>query len=414
MGGVSKTDETQDFASLLDAFEKEQQQGKKDRRGPKPGDMVEGTIVGFGEEAAFVDLGGKSEGSIPLVELTDAAGKRTAAAGDRIEALVVAVDDDAGTVVLRVRGGHQGPAVPAEILQAHQHGIPVEGTVQGVVKGGVEVTVAGIRGFCPISQLDNRFVEDAAGYVGKRFSFRVTRYEPGGRGKSPNVVLSRRALLEEEARARAEEALARLAPGKVVRGTVTSLTSYGAFVDLGGVEGLLHVSELGHGRVGHPQDVLAVGQEIEVQVKEIGAPKESKRAPGGSERRISLSRRALLRDPWEEEVERLQPGTRRTGRVARLETFGAFVELAPGVDGLLHVSELGGGRPIRHPKEAVQVGQSIEVAVQSVDRERRRISLRLASEADAEADAREHATSAEPAGFGVLGDFLARAQKKPR
>src|SRR4051812_21182015 len=153
--------ESPDFASLLDAFENGQE-GKKDRRGPKPGDQVEGTIVGFGEEAAFVDLGSKSEGAIPLVELTDAAGKRTAAVGDRVEALVVAVDDDAGTVTLRVRGGHQGPTVPAEILQAHQHGIPVEGAVQAVVKGGVEVTVAGIRGFCPISQLDNRFVEDAS------------------------------------------------------------------------------------------------------------------------------------------------------------------------------------------------------------------------------------------------------------
>src|SRR5436190_16197131 len=132
--------DSSDFASLLDAFEKEQQ-GGKDRRGPKPGDQVEGTIIGFGEESAFVDLGGKSEGAIPLVELTDAAGKRTAAVGDRVEALVVTVDDDAGTVMLRVRGGHQGPAVPAEILQAHQHGIPVEGSVQAVVKGGVEVTV---------------------------------------------------------------------------------------------------------------------------------------------------------------------------------------------------------------------------------------------------------------------------------
>jgi small subunit ribosomal protein S1 len=427
-----QSNEPQDFAALLDAFEKEQQQGAagqgpgrdkdgKGRRGPSPGDKVAGTIVGFGEMSAFVDLGGKTEGSIPLPELTDAEGKRSAAVGDRIEAMVVAIDDDAGTVLLRVRGAGQGPAVPAEILQAHQHGLPVDGTVQAVVKGGVEVNVHGIRGFCPISQLDNRFVDDAtaATYVGKKLEFRVSRYEPGGRGRGPNVVLSRRSLLEEQSAARAEEALKNLAPGKIVRGTVTSLASYGAFVDLGGIEGLLHVSELGHSRIAHPQEVLAVGQEVEVQVKEIVLPKEGEPEPreeGKGRRRargprISLSRRALLRDPWDEEVAKLQVGTRRTGRVARLESFGAFIELAPGVDGLLHVSELGGGRQINHPREAVRPGDTIVVAVQSVDRERRRISLVVAGETAGEGDARDLAQTQQPEGFGALGDFLKRTKK---
>jgi small subunit ribosomal protein S1 len=302
---------------------------------------------------------------------------------------------------LRRRPG-QGPTTPAELLQAHQHGFPVEGVVQGVVKGGVEVTVSGVRGFCPVSQLEDRFVEDPAVFVGRRLQFRISRLEEARGGRGPNLVLSRRVLLEEEARAKAEEARANLQPGKVVRGTVTSLASYGAFVDLGGVEGLLHVSQLGHTRVAHPQDVLTVGQEVEVQVLKL--EKDDK-----GRDRISLSRRALQTDPWEEEVARLVPGTRRKGRVARLETFGAFVELAPGVDGLLHVSELGAGKAIRHPREVVRPGDTIEVKVQSVDRERRRISLGLAGATDD--DGELAAAPAEAPGFGSLGDFLSRAKK---
>ena len=401
----------EDFASLFAEYEREQAAksggkpggGRDARRGPQVGDKVTGRIGGFGEESAFVDLGGKAEGVIPLAELRDAAGNVTAQVGDALEAVVVGKDEDAGQVMLRRRPG-QGPTTPDEVLQAHAHGFPVEGVVQGVIKGGVEVTVSGLRAFCPVSQLDNRFVEDPATFVGQRLSFRITRLEEG-RGRGPNLVLSRRALLEEEARARAEEARAKLQPGTVVRGTVTSLASYGAFVDLGGIEGLLHVSELGHARVAHPQDVLAVGQEVEVQVLKL-----DKDAKGRD--RVSLSRKSLVRDPWEQEVERLVPGTRRAGRVARLETFGAFVELAPGVDGLLHVSELGGGRALRHPREAVRPGDTVEVVVQSVDRERRRISLALAGKSDeAGADA---VAPAEAPGFGALGDFFAQAKQKGR
>lgn len=402
----------EDFATLFAAYEAEQAQAakrKKDKgsgeergakRGPQAGDKVSGRIVSFGEESAFVDLGGKSEGVIPLAELLDADGQRTVNVGDEIEGLVVGTGDDG--IVLRVRGGGRGQAAPAELAQAHAHGLPVEGTVTAVIKGGVEVTVAGVRAFCPISQLDDRFVADAASFVGQRLSFRITRMEEG-RGRV-NLVLSRRALLEEEKAARAEAVRAQLAPGKIVRGTVTSLAAYGAFVDLGGLEGLLHVSQLGHARVAHPQDVLAVGQEIEVQVLDI-------KTDAKGEERISLSRRALVRDPWQDEAAKLKPGTRRTGRVARLETFGAFVELAPGVDGLLHVSELGGGKPIRHPREAVKVGDTIEVAVKAVEPERRRISLTLAAAAD-EAEATAAQAPPEPPGFGAMGDFFSRDRKK--
>ena len=404
----------EDFATLFAAYEREQAQAAKKKkekgageergakRGPQAGDKVTGRIVSFGEESAFVDLGGKSEGVIPLAELLDADGQRTVNVGDEVEALVVGTGDDG--IVLRVRGGGRGQAAPAELAQAHAHGLPVEGTVAAVIKGGVEVTVAGVRAFCPISQLDDRYVADAATFVGQRLSFRITRMEEGRGGRGVNLVLSRRALLEEDKAVRAQAARAQLAPGKVLRGTVTSLAAYGAFVDLGGIEGLLHVSQLGHARVAHPQDVLAVGQEVEVQVLDI-------KTDAKGEERISLSRRALLRDPWLDEAARLQPGTRRRGRVARLEAFGAFVELAPGVDGLLHVSELGGGKAIRHPREAVKVGDTLDVAVKSIEPERRRIALTLAAAAD-EADASTANAPPEPPGFGALGDFFSRGKKR--
>jgi len=404
---MTSRDDTQDFAALLDAFEKRQASAATAR--PRVGDRLAARIVGFGDDAAFVDLGGKAEGIVPLAELVDEHGERTVAVGDQVEGVVASVADD--VVVLRVRvgrAGAYGPAAAAELRAAHAEGLPVDGVVQAVVKGGVEVQIGGARGFCPVSQLDVRYVEDPGVFVGQRLAFRIVRLEEG-RGRGLNVVVSRRSLLEEEARSRAERTRAELAVGKVVRGTVKSLAPYGAFVDLGGVEGLLHVSELSPGRVADPADVLEVGQEIEVQVQKI-APPDAK----GRER-ISLSRRALEPDPWQREAERLAPGTRRTGRVARLEAYGAFVELAPGVDGLLHLSELAAarGRELRHPREAVQVGDGIDVVVQAVDLAKRRISLGVAPpESDAEADARAATRSASSEGFGALGDFLERSTRR--
>jgi small subunit ribosomal protein S1 len=404
-----------DFGDILADFERQQTAGAGSGKDPEPGARVSGPILSIGEESAFVDLGGKSDGVVALLELTDADGELTVAVGDTVEGVVAGRDPASGGLRLRVRpGAGAGAADTAlaieELAQAHAHGIPIEGVVSEVVKGGVEVTVSGVRAFCPISQLERGFIEDAAAYVGRRLAFRVLRFEAAGRGGRPNVVLSRRDLLEEEERRRREEALARLAVGAVVRGTVTSVTAYGAFVDLGGIEGLLHVSEMAHERVERPADLVAPGDVLEVKVLSI----EEREGKEGKDRRISLSRRALEQDPWDDAETRFPEGGTFPGRVMRLEPYGAFVRLAPGLEGLVHVSELAPGRRIAHPREVVSLGADVEVRVLGVDPAKRRIALTLAASAETEEGAAVEAYDERPdapSGFGSMADFFDPAKK---
>jgi small subunit ribosomal protein S1 len=362
----------EDFATLLAEYEGTGKADKK-RREPQLGDELKGRVVSIGRDAVFLDVGGKSDAMIDIIELRDADGKLTVQIGDELEGRVVETQGKAGCVVLRRAGGRS--AGRADLEQAHQLGLPVEGLVSGVNKGGVEVQISGVRAFCPISQLDLRHVEAAAAYVGQRLSFRITRYEEDKRGL--NMVVSRRALLEEEARTQADATRGKLEPGVVVRGRVTTIKDYGAFVDIGGLEGMLHVSQLGFQRVAHPKDVLTVGQEIEVQVLKIEKSDDPKRPE-----KISLSLKSLERDPWADVAQRFPEGARVAGQVRRTEPFGAFVELAPGIEGLVHVSELGAKRQVRHAKDVVKAGQAVQVTVLSVDTNARRISLSLAVEDD--------------------------------
>jgi small subunit ribosomal protein S1 len=375
-------DDEEDFAAMFAASE----QGKRAKR-PKIGDLVKGTIVTLGKDAVFVDLGGKAEGQLDRAQVTDAEGKLLVKIGDVIEARVAA--DAGGVLSLRVKLG-RGPEARAELAQAQELGIPVEGLVTEVVKGGLSVDVAGVRGFCPASQIDTRFVEDLAVYIGQRLTFRVTRYEP-----PRNLLLSRRALLEEENEKRAVETRKNLIPGVVIRGRVMSFKPYGAFVDIGGIEGMLHVSELGYSRVDKPEDVLRVGQELDVAILKVDGD------------RVSLSLKALGDDPWNTTTAKLGEGARVKGTITRLQPFGAFVEIAPGVEGLVHISELGGGRRINHPKEAVSIGQEVEATVLSIDHERRRLSLSLASSGDAAPDD-VAAVKRAPEKLGTFGDLLSR------
>jgi small subunit ribosomal protein S1 len=356
--------------------------------------MVKGTIISIGKDTVFVDVGGKAEGTLGRDQVSDPEGKLLVKQGDTIEARVAA--DAGGVLTLRVKLG-RGPEARAELQQAFELGVPVDGLVTEVVKGGVSVDVAGVRGFCPASQVDARFVEDLAAYVGQRLQFRITRYEPR------NLVLSRRALVEEAKEKLASETRKKLEVGAVLRGKVVGFKPFGAFIDLGGIEGMLHISELGHIRVERPEDVLALGQELDVAVVKL--------EPGDKGERISLSLKALASDPWRDATSQLTEGQRVKGTITRLQPFGAFVEIAPGVEGLVHISELGAGRRINHPKEVVAVGQPVEASVLAVDHERRRLSLSLAASSDASPDEIASAAPKAPAKLGTFGDLLARARK---
>ena len=401
----------EDFASL---FAQSEAKAKSHRR-IRAGDLVRGRVVAVGAENAFVAIGAKAEAVIDLAEFRDAAtGEIALAVGDQIEATVTDDGSRTGSIVLKRtlgRGGH----VPGELEQALEHRIAVEGVVTGQNKGGFDVQIAGQRAFCPAGQIDVRRSDPSqlAQYVGQRLRFHVTRIEAGGR----NIVVSRRQLLEEEASAQAKETWRSLEVGAVVRGTVTSLRDFGAFVDIGGVEALIHVSELSYGRVADPADVLEVGQTIEAQVVKVEPD------PSGGRGRVGLSLRALGPDPWQTASSRFPAGATVKGKVRRIEPFGAFVEIAPGLEGLVHVSRLALDRRVSHPRQVVTIGDEVEVTVVSVDPEKRRIALSMVESARRARDAAEIGESRETAEFlarshestslGTLGDLLA-ARKKPK
>jgi small subunit ribosomal protein S1 len=248
------------------------------------------------------------------------------------------------------------------LAQAMAAKLPVEGVVTAVNKGGLEVDLGGTRAFCPASQIDVRFHDDLNVFVNQKLQFRVTEMRGG------NAILSRRALLEEERAVKAAELRKTLEVGATLEGTITSVRDFGAFVDLGGLEGLVHVSELSHQRIAHAQDAVKSGQKVRVQVLRI--EKDEK-----GQERIALSLRALEQDPWDAARPELEEGKKLTGKVVRLQPFGAFVELFPGVDGLVHVSALA-NRHVAHPREVVKEGETIEVQIESIDDAQRRVSLR--------------------------------------
>jgi small subunit ribosomal protein S1 len=402
---VAGSDE-EDFAALLAASEAPAAQ-----RRVRVGDVVRGRVIAVGASTAFVELGGKAEAAIDVSEFRNAeTGDIELAEGDQVEATVTDDGTRTGSITLRRvlgRGGH----VPGELEQAFAHGIPVEGLVTGENKGGYDVQLGGMRAFCPGSQIDRRRGE-ASQYVGQRLRFRITKLDPSGR----NMVVSRRQLLDEEAARQAAETWSRLAVGDVVAGVVTSLRDFGAFVDLGGVDGLVHVSELGHARAAHPSEVLQVGQRVEAKVVSL-EPDAS-----GGRGRVGLSLRALAPDPWATAAQRFPVGTTVPGVVRRMESFGAFIELAPGVDGLAHVSRLALDRRVAHPRQVVSIGQTVQVTVVEVDPAKRRIGLSLvegerrardAAEMEDRRDTEAHlAKPGEARSLGTLADLLSKSGKR--
>ena len=399
----------EDFAALFAASEEKQ--------APKiaVGDVVSGRVIAMSPSTVFVAIGNKGEAAIDAAEFRDPeTSEMRVAVGDEVEATVVDDGSDSGTPVLRRMMGRHGH-IAAELEQAFASELPIEGLVTAEVKGGFEVQIGSTRAFCPGSQIDSRRGGErvtASEYIGKRFAFCVTKIEQRGR----NVVVSRRMLLEAEAEAEAARTWERLKVGVVLSGTVRSLRDFGAFVDLGGVEGMIHVSELGYARVAHPSDVLAVGQTLETQVLRIGEPDARGR------RQIALSLKALAADPWKTVAEKFPVGATVPGTVRRLESFGAFVEIGAGIEGLVHVSKITGERRLSHPRQALAAGQAVEVTVLSIDMEQRRLSLSMTARAKKERDACERAeredeqrTLAEinqPRSLGTLGDLLAAAKNK--
>jgi small subunit ribosomal protein S1 len=362
-------EETADFAALF--AEQQSQQPRHERL--RPGAKVKAKVAHLGAEVAFLDMGGKGEGIIDLRELRDEKGSLTVSEGGEIDGYVLSMGE--GTVVI-TRSVPKGAG--REVLQeALQSRLPVEGTVVAVNKGGLEIDLGGLRAFCPASQIDVRFVDDTSSFVGQKLKFLVQEIRGG------NAILSRRAILEDERKEQAVELRKKLEVGAVLEGTVTSVRDFGAFVDLGGLEGLVHVSELSHARVAHAQDLVKPGQRVRVQVLRIDAPGKDAKGVLHKEERVALSLRALEQDPWDAARPQLEEGKKLQGKVARLQPFGAFVELFPGVDGLVHVSALS-SRHVSHPREVVKEGETIWVQIESVDDGSKRVALRRITEEEAQ------------------------------
>ena len=370
MFATPSAEEDGDFAALL----AETPSGKREKL--KAGSRVHAKVAHLGAEVAFLDLGGKGEGIIDLRELRNDKGEMVVNVGETIDGYVLSLGGpDAGIVITRSVPKGAGRDLLAAAMEAR---LPVEGTVTGQNKGGLEVELGGLRAFVPASQVDIRFVEDQSQFVGQKLKFLIVELRGG------NAVLSRRALLEEERKGQAAELRKTLEVGAALDGVITGVRDFGAFVDLGGLEGLIHVSELSHQRVAHAQDVVKVGQKVRVQVLRIEpAAKDDKH--GGQSEKIGLSLRALEQDPFDAHVAELTEGTKLQGKVLRLQPFGAFVELFPGLDGLVHVSALS-NKHVTHPREVVKEGEVIWVQVESVDPAQRRVSLRRITEEEAQTD----------------------------
>jgi len=329
----------------------------------KDGDIVEGEVVRIDKDEVLVDIGYKSEGLVPSNELTIRKGAdphQVVELGQRIEALVLQKEDADGRLILSAKRAAFERAWN-RIEEAYNEQRIVEGPVIEVVKGGLILDI-GLRGFLPASLVDIRRVRNLEAFLGEKLECKVIELN---RSRN-NVVLSRRAVLEEERKEERERILTSLEEGMIVRGTVSNLVDFGAFVDLDGIDGLIHISELSWNHVDHPSEVVQVGEEVEVKVLEVDRDRE----------RISLGLKQTRKDPWQEIVERVNVGEQIQGRVTKLVTFGAFVEVAEGVEGLIHISELA-DHHVETPDEIVRSGDEVDARIIDVDARRRRLSLSL-------------------------------------
>jgi small subunit ribosomal protein S1 len=347
--------EMQDMESMSELYE-------ESLRRVQEGEVVKGRIVSITKDYVMVDIGYKSEGQIPIHEFTTPEGEVTAKVGEEVEALMESREDEEGALMLSKNKASK-IKVWEEVGSAYNDDGEVEGTIVAKVKGGLSVDLGGIIAFLPGSQVDLAPMRHTDHLIGQRHLFKVLKFNR----KRRNVVLSRRALLEKERNEAKTTLLGSLEEGKIVPGVVKNITDYGIFVDLGGLDGLLHITDLSYGRVRHPADLFKVGDTIMVKVMSFDLEKE----------RISLGLKQLTPDPWSVVDEKYPLGSQVTGTVVSLTDYGAFVELEPGVEGLIHISEMSWTRKVRHPSQVLSVGDVVEATVLEVEPQRKRISLSL-------------------------------------
>jgi len=387
MNDTQHNDSEENFAELLE-------NSFTQRKSFQPGQIVETRIVSITDDCIFLQMGGKSEGQLDAAELLDADGDLTVSEGDTIKVFFVTYKNGVNYFTTKISGEKAGNAV---LQTAFESGIPVEGSVEKEIKGGFEIKIGDTRAFCPYSQLGMKRVDDPNAFIGKTLTFKIMEYRENGR----NILVSNRAILEAEQQEKIEALKKTLKENTVVKGTVTSIQSFGAFVDLSGVQALIPVSEISRTRVENVQSVLTVGQEVEALVIKIDWQNE----------RIALSLKQLEADPWDTVTEKYTVGMTLSGKIVRLTAFGAFVALEPGLDGLVHISDLEGETRINHPRDVVKEGQVLEVQINSIDADNKRISLKRVVKSGLEGNFDEYMTP-DSETFSPFGNLLKDKMKK--
>lgn len=373
--------ENEDFATMFE-------NSYSDMEALEPGQQIETTVISVAGDTVFLELSGKSEGVLDAVEVTDKEGNLTVKEGEIIKVYFLSSKNGEMRFTTKISGEEANNDI---LENAYRSSIPVEGLVQKEIKGGFEVKIGQTRAFCPYSQMGLKRVENAADFVGQHLTFKITEFKEKGR----NILVSNRAILEEERQNQIQELKKELKKGTKVSATVLSLQNFGAFVDIKGFQALLPISEISRTRVNDISSVLSVGQEIEVVVISVDWEKE----------RVSVSMKELLADPWDTAVEKYRPGSRHEGKVVRITDFGAFVTLEPGLDGLVHISDLKGESRDNHPRDIVQKGQTLPVEVNSVDLERKRISLKQVSSLQEDETVKQYMQS-DSDSYNPFADFF--------
>src|SRR6266404_6428392 len=337
----------QDFSAMLENYEKESAASRQE------GEIVRGIVVGISEQNVLVDIGYKSEGVVAREEFLDRQGNLTVKRGDEVDVLIKSLENQDGYAELSRAAAMQVQSWE-RLRQAHQTHENIKGRVVERIKGGLKIDLDGVPAFLPGSQIDIRPVRNLEGFLKQEIEVRVIKLNR----KRGNVVVSRKAVLEEASGKKKSETLANIEEGVVLEGVVKNITDYGAFIDLGGIDGLLHIIDMSWGRIQSPNDIIKVGDSIQVKVLKFDRERE----------RISLGYKQLLPDPWQSVAERFPKGSHVRGKVVSLTDYGAFIEIEPGVEGLVHVTEMTWSKRLKHPSKLLSIGQDVEAVVPEADR----------------------------------------------